>query len=199
MPRCRDDRSAGCPSGRRDVSLRIRRSRSYGRTRACRTPDHWHWSGFRARKRPWGVSKKNRSRRRRHGAWFLRLPSKLRRCRACHCSACDTESPTGCTKQLMSVACRSVPAAELTRPPGMKPAGERLEEGLLSWRCRVVFSTAGQRFAPRGAERLRGIVFVALGVFFKQHIDADLLLGEQQRLDCRVACSFLYQVEFVQA
>ena len=33
----------------------------------------------------------------------------------------ETESPTGCTKQLMSVAWSCVPAAELTRPPGMKP------------------------------------------------------------------------------
>ena len=31
------------------------------------------------------------------------------------------ESPTGCTKQLISVLCRSVPAALLTRPAGMKP------------------------------------------------------------------------------
>jgi len=31
-------------------------------------------------------------------------------------------SPTGCTKQLISVAAMPVPAAELTRPPGMKPS-----------------------------------------------------------------------------
>ena len=31
------------------------------------------------------------------------------------------ESPTGCTKQLMSVAVSDVPAAELMRPAGMKP------------------------------------------------------------------------------
>ncbi|VEB41589.1 Uncharacterised protein [Chromobacterium violaceum] len=37
------------------------------------------------------------------------------------CSVSDTESPTGWTKQLISVALRSVPAAELMRPPGMKP------------------------------------------------------------------------------
>ena len=33
----------------------------------------------------------------------------------------DTESPTGCTKQLINVAANWVPAAELIRPPGMKP------------------------------------------------------------------------------
>ena len=31
------------------------------------------------------------------------------------------ESPTGCTKQLISVAVSVVPAAELMRPAGMKP------------------------------------------------------------------------------
>src|SRR6185295_3769355 len=34
----------------------------------------------------------------------------------------EIESPTGCTKQLMSVACRAMPAAELMRPAGMKPS-----------------------------------------------------------------------------
>src|SRR5258706_3864828 len=34
----------------------------------------------------------------------------------------EIESPTGCTKQLMSVACRLTPAAELMRPAGMKPS-----------------------------------------------------------------------------
>jgi hypothetical protein len=33
----------------------------------------------------------------------------------------DTESPTGCTKQLISVAWMPVPAAELMRPAGTKP------------------------------------------------------------------------------
>src|SRR6185369_11395818 len=32
-----------------------------------------------------------------------------------------TLSPIGCTKQLINVACRSVPAAELIRPAGTKP------------------------------------------------------------------------------
>jgi hypothetical protein len=35
--------------------------------------------------------------------------------------ASDTESPTGCTKQLISVAWMPVPAAELMRPAGTKP------------------------------------------------------------------------------
>ena len=33
----------------------------------------------------------------------------------------ETESPTGCTKQLISVAWMPVPAAELMRPAGTKP------------------------------------------------------------------------------
>jgi hypothetical protein len=36
-------------------------------------------------------------------------------------SICAIESPTGCTKQLISVAARSVPAADWMRPAGMKP------------------------------------------------------------------------------
>src|ERR671914_2649133 len=43
----------------------------------------------------------------------------------------EIESPTGCTKQLMSVACSATPAAELMRPAGMKPS---------SWACRKRFS-----------------------------------------------------------
>ena len=39
----------------------------------------------------------------------------------------ETESPTGCTKQLMSVARKSVPAAELMRPPGIKPPSNVLK------------------------------------------------------------------------
>jgi hypothetical protein len=39
------------------------------------------------------------------------------------------ESPTGCTKQLISVAASSVPAADWMRPAGMKPM--RLEEHAL--------------------------------------------------------------------
>ena len=36
-------------------------------------------------------------------------------------SSCAMESPTGCTKQLISVAARSVPAAEWMRPAGTNP------------------------------------------------------------------------------
>ena len=36
-------------------------------------------------------------------------------------SSCAMESPTGCTKQLISVAERSVPAADWMRPAGRKP------------------------------------------------------------------------------
>ena len=46
------------------------------------------------------------------------------------------ESPTGCTKQLMRVAVRLVPAAELMRPAGMKP-----------------FSCASRNFASQKARR----------------------------------------------
>src|SRR5262245_48880245 len=34
----------------------------------------------------------------------------------------EIESPTGCTKQMIRVACSATPAAELMRPAGMKPS-----------------------------------------------------------------------------
>src|SRR6185312_7540162 len=40
----------------------------------------------------------------------------------------EIESPTGCTKQLMSVACSCTPAAELMRPAGMNPASSALKK-----------------------------------------------------------------------
>ena len=43
----------------------------------------------------------------------------------------EIESPTGCTKQLISVACRLTPAAELMRPAGMKPSSCASQEAPL--------------------------------------------------------------------
>src|SRR6185295_504959 len=63
----------------------------------------------------------------------------------------EIESPTGCTKQLMSVACRLTPAAELMRPAGMKPS---------SWACRKRRShcarrSSGSTWARARATRVR--------------------------------------------
>src|SRR3990172_2756140 len=40
----------------------------------------------------------------------------------------EIESPTGCTKQLIRVACSATPAAELMRPAGMKPSSSALRK-----------------------------------------------------------------------
>ena len=39
----------------------------------------------------------------------------------CPSSTCASESPTGCTKQLINVAESEVPAADMMRPAGTKP------------------------------------------------------------------------------
>src|ERR1043165_6013174 len=69
----------------------------------------------------------------------------------------EMESPTGCTKQLMSVACRLTPAAELMRPAGMKPC---------SWACRKRRShwarrSSGSTWARARATRWRTCSTVA--------------------------------------
>src|SRR6185295_16140623 len=79
----------------------------------------------------------------------------------------EMESPTGWTKQLMSVACRLTPAAELMRPAGMKPS---------SCACRKRRSQAARRAQAHLLDR----GFLALGVFFDQRVAADLLLSDRR-------------------
>src|SRR6185295_2301044 len=83
-------------------------------------------------------------------------------------TVCETESPTGCTKQLMSVACKSVPAAEFTRPPGMKPRV-----------CASKNACSQRRGHP--ATNIIDTTFLALGVFLQQHICANWLFYMRKR------------------
>ncbi|OIQ83681.1 hypothetical protein GALL_345030 [mine drainage metagenome] len=56
----------------------------------------------------------------------------------------DTESPTGCTKQLISVAWMSVPAADMMRPAGTKPAS-MADRNSASWRAGSASCAASAR------------------------------------------------------
>ncbi len=68
----------------------------------------------------------------------------------------EIESPTGCTKQLMSVACIGIPAAELMRPAGMKPASIASWKRRSQWACLSGTSAAARARATR--ERTSSIV-----------------------------------------
>src|SRR5262245_51734391 len=61
----------------------------------------------------------------------------------------EIESPTGCTKQLMSVACIWMPAAELMRPAGMKPASSVSANLRSHWARFSGVSTAARARATR--------------------------------------------------
>ena len=88
----------------------------------------------------------------------------------------EIESPTGCTKQLISVACRFTPAAELMRPAGMKPSSCACRKRRSQWARRVLGLGLGER-ARHAAAHLLDARFVALGVLLEQRVAADLLLG----------------------
>src|SRR6266853_1741884 len=84
----------------------------------------------------------------------------------------EIESPTGCTKQLMSVACIGIPAAELMRPAGMKPAS------IASWKRRSQWACLSGTSATARAHLLDRLL-LALGVLLEQRLAADLLVGER--------------------
>src|ERR1700722_14043690 len=73
-------------------------------------------------------------------------------------------SPTGCTKQLISVAEMSVPAAELTRPPGMKPATIASKKRCCQCSRSSGLSTAASPFATR--RRTSSAVFSSAFAYF---------------------------------
>ena len=79
---------------------------------------------------------------------------------------------------MMRVACSCVPAAELTRPPGMKPCARRHETPAPSGR--IAFDR-GQR-PGNPALHIFYAVLVTLGVFFQQHVQRHLL-----RRECEIA------------
>ncbi len=89
----------------------------------------------------------------------------------------ETESPTGCTKQLISVARRSVPAAELMRPPGMKPLLERLEEqGLPAGGVLLDRRQRARHAPPHVLDR----ALVPLRVLFLEHVEGDRLREDSE-------------------
>jgi hypothetical protein len=77
------------------------------------------------------------------------------------------ESPTGCTKQLISVACRSVPAAELMRPAGTKPFSCASRKRA-SQKARLSSVSIGGQGAGDAAPDVAHVAFRSLGVFFNQ-------------------------------
>src|SRR5581483_599892 len=61
----------------------------------------------------------------------------------------EIESPTGCTKQLMKVACSRVPAAELIRPAGTNPAVIAARNFFSQWTRFFAVSTRASARATR--------------------------------------------------
>jgi len=89
-------------------------------------------------------------------------------------------SPTGCTKQLISVAEMSVPAAELTRPPGMKPATIASKKRCSQCSRSSGLSNRGQAAGHPATHVVRGLL-VRLRILFEQHVQADRLFVQQCR------------------
>ena len=87
------------------------------------------------------------------------------------------ESPTGCTKQLISVAVSEVPAAELMRPAGMKPRSCASRKRASQCARFSSGSTAASARATRARTSLHARL-AALGVFLEQDLARDLLLGQ---------------------
>jgi hypothetical protein len=90
----------------------------------------------------------------------------------------EIESPTGCTKQLISVAQRSVPAAELMRPAGTKPFSCASRKRVSQWRALVFGFDRGQG-AGHAAAHVAHIAFGALGIFFDQDFAGNFLRQEK--------------------
>jgi hypothetical protein len=89
-----------------------------------------------------------------------------------------TESPTGWTKQLMSVAARSVPAAELIRPAGTKPCC-CASRNFASQCARLVFRLGLRRARGRHGDATSPTVrFTALGVLLDQYFAGNFLLRQ---------------------
>ena len=90
------------------------------------------------------------------------------------------ESPTGCTKQLISVAVSDVPAAELMRPAGMKPRSCASRKRASQWARSASASAAASARATR-ARTSATVRLAALGVLLEQHLARDRLLGQRRR------------------
>ena len=89
----------------------------------------------------------------------------------------EIESPTGCTKQLISVALQSVPAADIDAAGGDEAVFLRLEETPFPSSALVLGLDCGER-ARDARAHLGDAVFSALRVFLEQDFSADCLIGE---------------------
>ena len=94
----------------------------------------------------------------------------------------ETESPTGCTKQLISVTSRIPdPAAELIRPPGMNPSSSAFRNtGSQRRRIRLDRRQRPRDPLPHRPRRVRPVEVALgpLGVLLPQHVEAYLLPGQ---------------------
>src|SRR6185437_11757896 len=84
-------------------------------------------------------------------------------------------SPTGCTKQLISVALRSVPAAELMRPPRMKPFSCARWNASSHWVRIAGASTAASARATR--RRTSSIVRSPPFAYFSSSTSSEIAWG----------------------
>ena len=127
--RCPGGRSAARPSARRAGCRR-------DSTVSQRAVEHAHVAHrarrrcsacCRPRRRAGGCAR-SRSPRRRRGAWSRRLRSARCRCRDGRLRPCAIESPTGCTKQLISVAAELGAGGRIDAPGRDEAAPLRLQE-----------------------------------------------------------------------
>ena len=89
----------------------------------------------------------------------------------------EIESPTGCTKQLISVACSCDAGGGIDAAGGNESVFLRLGEALFPLRALAFGLDLGER-ARDAAAHLLDRCFVALGVLLEQRLAADLLVGQ---------------------
>src|SRR5690606_529730 len=100
------------------------------------------------------------------------------------------ESPTGCTKQLMSVLCRSVPAALFTRPAGTKPCSiAHRNSSAYFLRC-LGSSTCASAVATR--LRTSRIVFSPFLAYFSTRTSVEMSWGSARAMAALSRCCMLW-------
>jgi hypothetical protein len=168
-----------CAPRRRRPTPPFRRS---GRTPACSSPGRWRCFACCPPRRRAGGCARSRSPRRRRGAWFRRLRSARCRCRGGRRRCCAMESPTGCTKQLISVAARWCRRPTGCARPGTKPPSSASRKRS-SQAAALSAPRPAPAHAPRGGAR-RPRWLVVLGVLLGQHLGADGAGGPSGHARC---------------
>src|SRR5260221_2372690 len=102
----------------------------------------------------------------------------------------EIESPTGCTKQLIRVACRATPAAELMRPAGMKPSSCACRKR----RSQVARRSSGSAWARARATRRRTASTLASSplAYFSSRVSRQIDCSATRGASAR--CSMCYWV-----